>query len=112
MSQNWLDLFVLTYAIATGFVASGIISSFYQMVTTKQAKFGLFGSSFLAWVLTFFFFALTGPFIVVRSGIRSYWVDKQPLRWLVASVLVAALWSGCSGLVVLSMALSARSGLV
>jgi hypothetical protein len=105
VDRTWLDLLILAYAAATGFVASGIVSSFYQMVTTHPAKFGLFGNSFAAWMLTFVFCALTGPFIIMRNGIRGHFKERKPVQWLLASLLVAGIWSSCSGLIVLNFAL-------
>lgn len=108
MDRNWIDLFILGYSIAIGFVTSGIVSSFYQMLTAKPVRFGMFGASYLAWLVTFLFFALTGPFVVVSAGIRSYRVEKRPVQWLIGAVVIAALWSCCSGIVVLGVAVSAR----
>ena len=38
------DLLILGYAATVGFVAGGIVASFYQMVTSEPARFGLLGS--------------------------------------------------------------------
>lgn len=109
MNEFWFDLSILAYATATGFVSAGILSSFYQMVTAQPVKFALLGSSLPAWLITFVFFTFSGPFIIMRNAIRGRLVERQPASWLLGSLLIAGLWSVCSGLLVLDVALSVGS---
>jgi hypothetical protein len=102
------DLLILGYAAIVGFVAGGIVASFYQMVTLERARFALLGSGALAVVTTFAFFALTGPVIIMDRAIKARLKEKQPVAWLFGSVLIAGLWSCCSGIFVLGFALSLR----
>ena len=94
----------------TGFVAAGLISSLYQLVTAEPARFRLFGASAWAWLLSFLFFGLTGPFIIMRNAVEARRKERSAVGWLFGSLLIASLWSVCSGLVVLHLALSARYG--
>jgi len=102
------DLLILGYAAVVGFVAGGIVASFYQMVTLERARFALLGSSALALATTFAFFALTGPVIIMDRALKARHKEKQPIAWLFGAVLIAGLWSCCSGIFVLGFALSLR----
>jgi hypothetical protein len=99
------DAFVLGYAATVGFVAAGIIASFYKWMTSEPARFALLGQGTLALVTSFVFFALTGPVIIVEHMLRNYRSGKGP-GGLFAGTIVAALWSCCSGIIVLSIVLS------
>jgi hypothetical protein len=100
------DLLILGYAATVGFVAGGIVASFYQMVTQERARFALLGSGAMAVVTTFLFFALTGPIIIMDRALKGRLKEKEPLTWLFGAVFIAALWSCCSGIFVLGFALS------
>jgi hypothetical protein len=106
------DLLVVGYAATVGFVASGIVASFYQLVTSERARFELLGNGVLATMMTIVFCALTGPVIIVDRALKARVLHKEPLGWLFGSVMVAALWSCCSGIVVISFALSLRNSLL
>jgi hypothetical protein len=100
------DGFLLFYCAAVGFVAAGIAASFFKMVTSEPARFALLGSSWLGLVTTFIFCALTGPAIIMDYALRRRPTDREGLRLLAASVLVAGLWSVCSGILVLQVVLT------
>jgi hypothetical protein len=104
-----MDLAIVGYAIAVGFVASGIVASFYQLLTSERARFALLGSGILATMMTIMFCALTGPVIIMDRALRARLKEREPVGWLFGSVLVALLWSCCSGIVVISFALSFRN---
>jgi len=63
-----LDVLLLLYCGAVGFVAAGIAASFYKLVSGKPAQFGPFGGTIFGLATSFLFGALTGPAIV--SGDR------------------------------------------
>ena len=106
------ELIILGYAATVGFVASGIVASFYQLLTSQPAKFALLGKSVLAAVTTFALCAMTGPVIIMNRALRARRTEKEPVGWLFGSAFVALLWSCCSGIVVLGFALSLRDSLV
>jgi hypothetical protein len=96
-----LELYVLFKCAATGFVAAGLLASFYQLVTNRTPRFvpdfegmaGVVGASFLC--------AVVGPFIIMRNAIRGHRIEQRPIGWLAASSAIAFGWSTCSGLIVL-----------
>ncbi len=102
------DAVILGYAATVGFVAAGIIASFYKWMTTEPARFGLLGQGTLGLVTSFAFVALTGPIIIVEQAFRTRRSEKGPFAWLFAGFFIAALWSCCSGILVLSLIMSLR----
>jgi hypothetical protein len=102
---------LIVYCGAIGFVAAGIAASFYKMVTSEAARFALLGQGWLAAVSTFLFFAVTGPAIIMEMALKRRTKEDNAGGWLVASLVVAGLWSVCSGILVLGLVLSLESGL-
>ena len=100
------DGLLLFYCAAIGFVAAGIAASFFKMVTSERARFALLGEGWLGITATFVFCALTGPAIIVDHAIRTRLAERNAVGRLLASLFVAALWSGCSGVLVLQLVLS------
>ena len=56
-----LDVLLLLYCGAVGFVAAGIAASFYTLVTAEPARFRLFSGTIPGLVTSFIFSVLTGP---------------------------------------------------
>jgi hypothetical protein len=105
------DGFLLLYCAAVGFVAAGVAASFYKMVTKEPARFTLLGTGWFAALVTFLFCALTGPAIVMDLVIRQRLADRKAIPMLLAGLVVAALWSVCSGVLVLDLVISIRDTL-
>ncbi|SHF30050.1 hypothetical protein SAMN02745157_2143 [Kaistia soli DSM 19436] len=106
-----VQLFVLLYSVAAGFVTAGIVGSFYQLVTSEPARFALLGSSAPAMLVTFLFCGVVGPFIIMRNAVAAQRKQRPALGWIVGSVAIAGMWSACSGLIVLDFALAAQASL-
>ncbi len=105
------EFWILIYASAVGFVAAGVISSLYQLVTRRQVAFAMPNTRFVTCFAAVVSFALVGPYIVARNTFRTRFVDHKPLSWLAGGLGLAALWSACSGILVLDVALAVRAGL-
>lgn len=106
-----VQFLVLGYAIAAGFVTAGIVGSFYQLVTAVPAGFALLGRSGPAMLVTFLFCAVVGPFIIMRNAIEVKGRDRPAIGRIAGSMVVAGMWSACSGLIVLDFALAAQATL-
>ncbi|MBZ9937511.1 hypothetical protein LB518_14495 [Mesorhizobium sp. BR1-1-16] len=106
-----VQLFVLVFSVAAGFVAAGIVGSFYQLVTSEPARFALLGSSAPAMMVTFLFCSVAGPFIIMRYALAEGPKQRSAAGWIVGSVAIAGLWSACSGVIVLDFALAAQASL-
>jgi hypothetical protein len=104
------DGLLILYCGAVGFVAAGIAASFYKMVTSEAARFALLGQGWLATVSTFLFFAVTGPAIIMEGALKRRLSEPNAAGWLVASLVVAGLWSVCSGIIVLGLVVSLKDG--
>ena len=100
------DGLLLSYSAVIGFVASGIAASFFKMVTTQPARFALLGQSWYGLATTFVFCAVTGPAIIMDQAIRQRPTEPNGIGLLLGSVLIAALWSVCSGVLVLHLIVS------
>ncbi len=105
------DGLLIMYCAAIGFVAAGIAASCYKMVTSEAARFALLGQGWLAAVSTFLFFAVSGPAIIMDSALKRRLSETNAFGWLVGSLVVSALWSVCSGIIVLSLIVSVQAGL-
>ena len=97
---------VFGIAIVTGFVAGGVIGSFYQLVTGKRIKFELLMEGGALVFITAIVLAVAGPMVVMRNAIRGQMVENRPGHWLALSTVICALWSFMSGIFVLSLMLA------
>jgi hypothetical protein len=104
------DALLILYCAGVGFVAAGLAASLYQMITHEPPRFRLLGEGWTALVTTFLFCALTGPAIILDLLLKIR-REKAAVGTLAAGVAVAAIWSVCSGILVLHIVLSVRSGL-
>lgn len=100
------ELYIVAFAMASGFVASGLIASFYQLVTANPARFELQSERMATGVVQVILLMFAGPVILMRNAIRGRLIEGRPIRWLAASSVVAAVWSLCSGIVVLEFAIA------
>jgi hypothetical protein len=105
------DGLLVLYCGVIGFVAAGIAASFYKMITSQPARFSLLGPGWLGALSSFFFFALTGPAILMEMALEQRKASANAGGWLLAGFAVSALWSLCSGIIVLGLVLALRSGL-
>ncbi|MGV2976625.1 MAG: DUF6949 family protein [Labrenzia sp.] len=99
------DLLIVGYIACAGFVAAGLLGSLYQLVTNQPPKFNFPESTALGFVAGVIVCVFAGPFIIMRNAIRGRRIENRPLGWLVASSTIAGMWSMCSGLMVMNVAL-------
>lgn len=94
---------VVCFCAAMGFVTAGTLASFYQLVTTKRADFGLAKTGVAGVALMVLLSMFAGPFIVVSrvvTGLRTAEIKALPAA---AGVVVAGMWSVCAGVFYLSL---------
>ena len=106
------ELVVAAYAAACGFVAAGVLGSFYQLLTDQPVRFAIDLETMGKGLLGVLICAFAGPFIIMRNAIRGRMIENRPVGWLVASTAIATGWSLCSGIVVVQFALAMRTGLI
>lgn len=104
------EMLIAAYATACGFVAAGILSSLYQLLTDKPVKFSVQIETLWRGFIDVLLCAFTGPFIIMRNAIRGRTIERRPVGWLVASTAIATGWSLCSGVVVVNLILTMRAG--
>jgi hypothetical protein len=102
------DGFLLLYCAAVGFVAAGVAASFYKMMTTEPPQFALLGKGIAALAVTFVFCAVTGPAIVLDIVLRTRVGDRGAVGNALFGLFIVALWSICSGLLVLDLVITLR----
>lgn len=98
MSGEWIAAF---FAVAFGFVLAGILSSFYQLVTARPARFELQTETVTTGIVQTFLIMFAGPAILMRNAIRARRIEHRPMGWLFASTAIAGAWSLCSGVMLL-----------
>ena len=104
MSPDSIQMF---FAVAIGFAFAGMLATGYQLTTSQPPSFRILESgprpSTFA-VVPFLVFA--APFIIMRNTLRGSRIQRRSFQIVMASTIVAGLWSLMSGTVAL-MALAA-----
>jgi hypothetical protein len=91
--------------MAVGFVTAGVLASFVQLVSGEPLRFGLEPKSILASIGGVFLRLLAGPAILMRNAWRGMKIQSRPRIWFGISAAIAAVWSLCSGAVLLDLLL-------
>ena len=107
----YFELILAVYMGCAGFVAAGVLGSFYQLLTNNPPRFQLRLESLVGTVSSCLMCAFAGPFIIMRNAIRGRRIENRPIGWLVASSTIAGMWSVCSGLVMMRFAVSLIHGI-
>ncbi len=97
-------LAAIAYVIACGFTAAGFVAALFRAIFEHQPAFyARFNTPALAiWSLVLCTFA--GPWILVSASLCT-WRDGRPRPVVVAAAaLVSAVWSFCSGVVLVQLA--------
>lgn len=95
------------FAIATGFVAAGLVSSFYRLVTKKPPSFQLASETMIWQVVGVFTLIFAGPTVILRNALRAQVFENRPPFWMLLSGCIAMMWSFLSGVFLLGVMLSA-----
>ena len=98
---------VFFFAIATGFVAAGLSSSFYRLVRNKPPSFQLDTESTLGQIVGVCTLIFAGPTVILRNALRAQVFENRPPFWMLLSGCIATMWSFLSGVFLLGVMLSA-----
>lgn len=104
----YFELTLTAYIIVTGFVCSGVLSSFWQLFKSEPVGFSIEYNSWTAGFMGVLFCIFAGPFIIVRNSVRGRKIEGRPIGWIIAASGIASLWSFCTGLVILHFVLTLR----
>ncbi|WP_370673586.1 hypothetical protein [Pleomorphomonas sp. PLEO] len=96
-----VEILVTCFSVALGFVLAGLLSSLYQLVTSKPARFEMQAETILLGIAQTFLIMFAGPAILMRNAIRGRRIEHRNVGWLVASTAIAGAWSLCSGVMLL-----------
>ncbi len=96
-----VEILVTCFSIALGFVLAGLLSSLYQLVTSKPARFEMQAETIVLGIAQTFLIMFAGPAILMRNAIRGRRIEHRHVAWLVASTAIAGAWSLCSGVMLL-----------
>lgn len=96
-----MEILITCFSIALGFVLAGLLSSLYQLVTSRPARFEMQAETILLGIVQTFLIMFAGPAILMRNAIRGRRIEHRNLGWLVASTAIAGAWSLCSGVMLL-----------
>lgn len=97
---------VYLYVMSVGFVMSGVLASFVQLVSGEPMRFGGVPKSMLSSVGAVLLRVLAGPAILMRNAWRGMVIEARPKGWFGISLAVAALWSLFSGALLIDLILT------
>lgn len=95
------ELIVAFFSLALGFALAGALSSLYQLVTARPARFSLDTDTIVLGIVQTFLIMFAGPAILMRNAIRARRIERRPVGWLFASTCIAGAWSLCSGVMLM-----------
>lgn len=98
-------LIVYLYVMSVGFVMSGVLASFVQLVSGEPMRFVVEPKSLLLTIGSVLLRVLAGPAILMRNACL-WMVEAKPKSWFGISLAVAALWSMFSGALVIDLVLA------
>jgi uncharacterized membrane protein YidH (DUF202 family) len=91
----------VVFALAFGFVISGVVSNVFQLVTNGQSVFHFPVTSDLRRLVLVGLIILAGPHILCRAANRSMRIGDWPAAYVFLSFALATLWSLVLGYCVL-----------
>lgn len=100
------DLFVAAFVASSGFVAAGVLGSFYHLVTGEPPRFFAEMTGPASLLIVVGLWLVAGPFIFMRNAIQGYYRETFSPKMLAAAGGLAAMWSILSGTFVLSFLLA------
>lgn len=101
------ELTAFFFSIATGFVAAGLTSSFYRLVTNKPPSFQLTSETMMWQLIGVFTLIFAGPTVILRNALRAQVFENRPPFWMLLSGCIATMWSFLSGIFLLGVLLAA-----
>jgi hypothetical protein len=107
--MHYLDFALYLYITAVGFVAAGVVASFVQLVSGRPLRFGIETKPLPASIGGVLLRVMAGPAILMRNAWRGLTLEARPKYWFGLSAAIAAVWSLCSGTVLLDLILKLSS---
>lgn len=99
------EALILLYATAVGFVLAGIVSSLYQLVTSRPLKL-VIGTTTASIARATMLCAVAGPLLITRALAVEFAARNRTPAIIAAGTVAATVWSCCLGILVLGLTLS------
>lgn len=97
------EFLIILFAITGGFVVSGIVSSFYRLVTNQPGNFKVTAKSHAGKALSMGLIVLTGPTVLFQNAYTSRRKAGTPKGQFAIACAVVLFWSFLLGLFCLNM---------
>jgi hypothetical protein len=91
-------------SLAIGFAFAGLLAHGFELITERQASFGLLQAGGLAAFACVPIVVFCAPFIIIRNTVRGRRFERRPIGFVMAATIIACIWSLVSGRVVLDVA--------
>ncbi len=93
------------FCAAFGFAAAGVITCFYQLVTSKTADFATEWHGWSAALIAVLLSMFGGPFILARKVIVGIRLGEMGALPAIMFLGLCLMWSTCAGVVYIDFAL-------
>lgn len=101
---------IFIYILAFGFVLAGLLNAIHQTIMPKgeddNGHFLLYFDNPFSSIWSIIICVFAGPYLVVKNGFRFWYKGLLPGVALSLCAFVAAVWSFCSGVVVIQTAIT------
>ena len=93
----------VAFAVAAGFVLSGVSASAFALVTDKRLRFEWAHDENAVHLSRLPLLLVAGPLIIMRNACLAAIRGLRPVGWLFLSTVIAAGWSFCLGMAALNL---------
>lgn len=100
-----VELLLLVFAAAFGFAAAGGTSALLQWLTKRPVAFAVPERGAVAYMVAALKIMLAGPYIVAQASLRARFVDQKSWGILGGGITIAAIWSICTGILLIDLML-------
>ena len=100
-----LEALLIIFCAAFGFATAGTVSALLQWVTKRPVAFAIPEGGAVNYVTAALKFMVTGPYIMAKAAFHARFVDHRSWGMLGGGLAIAAMWSICSGLLVIDLML-------
>lgn len=98
-----MTLYAMVICAIAGFVMSGVIGSFYQLLTAEKPDFmvtkATVGGNVAAVLMSMF----AGPIILANKVIGGLGRNEMTVPWALINTAIAWIWSVCAGVFYFSL---------
>lgn len=101
------EFMIILFAITGGFVVSGLVSSFYRLVTNQAGDFKLAAKTHVGKALSLGFIAVAGPTVLFQNAYATRRKNGTPKGQFAIACALVLFWSFLLGLFCLNILIAA-----